>query len=390
MRKAEPTAKDWKKFTEAKSMKFTCSAEELTLALLNATRALSGRPAIPIMEGALVQTGENQVSITCTDGSVSICSRVSAIIREQGSVVLPGKLFAEIVRKLPEGTVSFQMNSNMSVVIQSKQSKSTLSGNTPAEFPQVKEVQADSPLKFPQKRLKNMISRVTFAIPAQETRQILTGCLMEVTGSDTRLVGLDGFRLAIQTIYQHFQLPNGKDKVSAVIPGYVMTEIGRIMNEDEEEAYFHFDKTHLMVEIGNTTLTTALLAGEYIDYKQILPTTWQTRVTVNRKDLEESLDRAGLIAREGKNNLVRMKIQSNKLIISSMSELGNTMEELDILLEGKDMEIAFNSRYISEVIKSTEDENCTMSLNTSISPCVIAPVEGDSYLYLVLPVRMSS
>ena len=280
------------------------------------------------------------------------------------------------------------MNDRMVVTIRCCQSRSTITGMSPAEFPQMKDLINTHALHFPQKRLRDMISKVTFAIALQESRQALTGCLMEVTGDELRLVGLDGFRLALQRMHDQFVLPDGVDKVSAIIPGRVMNEIAHIMEDDDGMATFHLDSTHLMAVMGDTTLVTSLLAGEYINYRQILPTSWLTRVTVKRRELQDAIERASLMAKEGKNNLIRMKATQDNLKITSMSELGDVLEDLDAHLEGEDIEIAFNARYISDVIKNVDEDCCTLCMNTNVSPCVISPLEGDSYLYLVLPVRV--
>ena len=307
---------------------------------------------------------------------------------EPGRIVLNSRLFCEIVRKLPEGTAHFSMNDRMVVTIRCCQSRSTITGMSPADFPQMKDLTNTHALHFPQKRLRDMISKVTFAIALQESRQALTGCLMEVTSDELRLVVLDGFRLALQRMHDQFVLPDGVDKVTAIIPGRVMNEIAHIMEDDDGMATFHLDSTHLMAVMGDTTLVTSLLAGEYINYRQILPTSWLTRVTVKRRELQDAIERASLMAKEGKNNLIRMKATQDNLKITSMSELGDVLEDLDAHLEGEDIEIAFNARYISDVIKNVDEECCTLCMNTNVSPCVISPLEGDSYLYLVLPVRV--
>ena len=161
-----------------------------------------------------------------------------------------------------------------------------------------------------------------------------------------------------------------------------------MQTDDDSMATFHFDKTHMMVIMGSTTLVTSLLAGEYINYRQILPTAWLSRITVKRRELQDAIERASLMAKEGKNNLIRMKANQEGLPITSMSEVGDVLEKLDAHLEGENIEIAFNARYISDVIRNVDEECCTLCMNTNVSPCVIAPLDGDSYLYLVLPVRV--
>lgn len=370
-------------------MKFECSAQEMLGGLINATRALSARPAMQILEGVLMTAHQNDVELMCSDGSLSIKCVVKATVSEPGSVVLPGRLLTEVVRKLPEGIATFSMNDKLMLTIRCAQSRFTITGMSPEEFPQMKDIINTHALHFPQKRLREMISRVTFAIALQESRQALTGCLMEITADELRLVGLDGFRLAMQRYHDHFILPEGKEKISAIVPGRVMNEIAHIMeNDDDAMATFHFDKTHMMVIMGSTTLVTSLLAGEYINYRQILPTAWLSRITVKRRELQDAIERASLMAKEGKNNLIRMKANQEGLTITSMSEVGDVLEKLDAHLEGENIEIAFNARYISDVIRNVDEECCTLCMNTNVSPCVIAPLDGDSYLYLVLPVRV--
>ena len=372
-------------------MKLQCSAQELITGLVNATRALNARPATPILECVKLATGEDEVFLTCTDGSLTICARVKAQVEEPGEVLLPGRLFAEIARKLPEGTVSITMNEKMVATIRCASSRSTLTGLAVTDFPRTLDLINTHALHVPQKRLRDMINRVVFAIAAQESRQTLTGCLMEVTRNELRLVGLDGFRLALQRMHADFILPDGANTVKAIIPGHVMGEMSRIMDDDPDAMItFHMDGTHLMAVIGDTTLITTLLAGEYINYRQILPEKWLTRVTVKRAELCDAIERASLMAREGKNNLVRMTASNDVMRITSMSERGDVLEELSVHLEGEEIEIAFNARYISDVVKNIDDDCCMLSMNTNVSPCVVSPVDGDDYLYLVLPLRVAN
>ena len=253
-------------------MKLQCSAQELITGLVNATRALSARPATQVLECVKLSTGEEEVLFTCTDGSLTICATVLAHIEEPGEVLLPGKLLAEIARKLPEGTVKLNVNEKRVAVIRCGSSRSTLTGLPVTDFPKTLDLIHTHALHMPQKRLREMINRVVFAIAAQESRQTLTGCLMEVTREELRLVGLDGFRLALQRMHDQFILPDGVETVKAIIPGHVMGEMSRIMNDDEDSMVtFHMDGTHLMAVIGATTLITSLLAGEYINYRLILP-----------------------------------------------------------------------------------------------------------------------
>ena len=266
--------------------------------------------------------------------------------------------------------------------------KSNLAGMNPVEYPEMASVDAGATVQIPQKQLREMISRVVFAIATDESRQILTGCLLEVTAAEARLVALDGFRLAIQKTVQPFELPAGTETLKAVIPGRVLNELSKILADEDEFCTLLIDKTRMQASFGNTKLSTVLLAGEYIDYKKILPPAFKTTARANRSDVQNAIDRASLMAREGKNNLIRMAFRENQLAITSNAELGDVHEEMDAKLQGDPIEIAFNAKYITDVIRNVTDSELCMKFNSNVSPCVFSPVEGDQYLYLILPVRV--
>lgn len=167
-----------------------------------------------------------------------------------------------------------------------------------------------------------------------------------------------------------------------------MGDIAKIIADTEEEASLCFTKTHIRLNIGQTRIVARLLEGEFIRYRQILPEEWQTRVTVERAELGSAIDRASLIAREGKTNLVCFKIDGETLEVTSNSETGDMEEKMNVVTEGKDLTIAFNVRYITDVLKALSDDQVVMRFNSNVSPCVVCPTEGDAYLYLVLPVRV--
>ena len=203
-----------------------------------------------------------------------------------------------------------------------------------------------------------------------------------------RRVALDGFRLAIQKTFQPFDLPANQDVLKAVIPGRVLNELSKILVEDESFCTLLFDKTRMQATFGNTRLSTVLLAGEYIDYKKILPPSFRTTARANRSDVQNAIDRASLMAREGKNNLIRMSLNEERLAITSNAEMGDVHEEMDVKLQGDPLEIAFNAKYITDVIRNVTDSELCMKFNSNVSPCIFCPADGDQYLYLILPVRV--
>ncbi|MBQ2642128.1 MAG: DNA polymerase III subunit beta [Clostridia bacterium] len=369
-------------------MNIKTNVQELMEGLGIATRALASRPARPILDGVLIDASEDSMVLTCSDGSMTIESTVPAEVKEPGRVVLPGRIFAELTRKLPGGEMSIRVSDTGRAQIQCLSSKSSLSGLTAEDYPETPETVAKMTLRIDQAKLRGMISRVVFSISSDESRQLLTGCLLEVMPDEMRIVALDGFRLAMQVDRQAFALPAAGGTFRAVIPGRVMNELSRILPDEEGECVLTFDQNHMTAAFGSTKISTVLLAGEYIDYRRILPQSFETRALVNRTEMQNAIDRASLMAREGKNNLIRMTFDQDTLTINSNAELGDVHEEMSALIQGSRIEIAFNAKYISDVMRSVQDDELCMCFNSSVSPCVVVPREGDAYLYLILPVRI--
>ena len=352
-------------------MILSMNSQDLLEGLNIVTRALSSRPAKQILEGVLISAEENRVLMTCSDGSLTIEYTNAASVQEEGQTVLPG----------PE-------QDHRSATIRCMKNRSSLAVMNPAEYPELNPMKTGSKVKIQQNKLKEMISHVVFAIATDESRQILTGSLLEVNRNEARLVALDGFRLAMYKLFQPFELPAGTDIVSAVIPGKVLNELTKILPDDDAFCSLLIDKGRMQCTFGNIRLSSVLLAGEYIDYRRILPSDFKTEALAHKSSVQDAIDRASLMAREGKNNLIKMSFRDDVLKISSNAELGEVEEEMEAQLNGEPIDIAFNARYITDVIRNVPDEDMCMKFNSSVSPCVVVPQNGDDYLYLILPVRV--
>ena len=364
-------------------MRFSCETNTLNAALSVVSRALAVRSPKPILEGILLESCGEGLRLICTDLALGIETIIPATFGEEGRIVLPGKLFCEIIRKLPGGMCDFTVGDRLQTSIRCGTIHTRITGFDPVEYPELPEVSGES-FQMQQNTLRDMIGKTLFAIAIDESRPILTGCLMEIGPRDMRMVALDGFRLAMRC-----ESVSGPQKeVAAVVGGKVLGDIAKILADTEEPVSLCFSSSHVKMDIGQTHVVARLLEGEFIRYRQILPEEWQTRVTVNRSELNSAIDRAGLIAREGKNNLVRFKIDGEELEVTSNSDSGDMEETIPVSTMGKDLTIAFNIHYITDVLKALSDDEVVMRFNSNVSPCVICPTEGESYLYLVLPVRV--
>lgn len=367
-------------------MHFKVMASDLNQGLSMVVRAQTGRAFKEEFEGVFIETLDDSVQLTCTDGSLTIRSVVPAVVEKDGSALLPAKLFYDLGRKMTGETDIFFDREQQVVKVHSVTSQTKLLCMQAESFADIKEVMGGFTVTMPQNKFAQAASRVLFALSADETRPILTGCLMEVRADEVRFVCLDGFRLAMQKVYVEHELPSGTDSVLAIVPGAIMTELSRMMEDIDDNITLVISRTHMQVNIGNTTVYAPLIPGEYINYRQIVPASWTTSVKLSRQQMMTAIDRAALIAKLG-NNLIQMSIGEHGIDLTSMTEQASDKEQVDIQFDGAPLNIAFNAKYLQEVLKNVDTPEMTMSFNTNVSPCVVRPVSGDQYVYLVLPVR---
>ncbi len=369
-------------------MRFTVQAEDINHSLNLVTRSLPVKTSKDAYEGVFIETTDEGVQLTCTNGEMSIKTLGPAQIAEDGCALLPAKLLSELLRKMT-GEINIETHENRSALITSQGNKTTMMCLNPDEFPDIEDIHGGYVTTLPQNRLKEAVSRVTFAIATDGLRPILTGCLMETYADDVRFVCLDGFRLAMQRVTASHELPQGREMVSSVLPGAIIGEISRMVEDSAEPIEMHCTQTHLMACFGKTKVYCPLIPGEFINYKQILPSAWTTAIRVDKAAIMTAIERASVIARENSSNLMKLKIEEDALTIMSNSERSSVVERVAIDFEGAPLSIAFSARYLSDVIKNIDTADLAMRFNTNVSPCVICPVTGNQYTYLVLPVRVS-
>ena len=365
-------------------MRLFIDNQELNAAIATVIKAMSTRTTMQVLEGIFLEaTFKDGVRMKCSDLSLQIETFVPATVEEEGVLVVPGRLFSEMVRKIPGENLTISGEGN-TLTIESGRINTTIQGMPASEFPEMPFLTEEFRFNLTQRALKDMVRQCIFASAQDETKPILTGVLMELEGDTIMMVALDGYRLALRREHSSIALPGQ----NVVVPAKSLSEISRILLDCDDEMNMVFSKTHVLLDMGHTRIITRLLDGEFIRYKQILPTEHDTRVRLNRAELLSSIERASLMAREAKSNLVKFSFKKEELVISANSEVGRIHEELPIHLTGNEIDIAFNARYVSDVLKALDDEELYLDMTNNISPCVVRPVQGDKFYYLVLPVRL--
>lgn len=363
-------------------MKFIAQRDDMIRGIAIAQRAMPARSTLSALEGIYMEAREGGVMFKCSDMVLCIETLIEAQVSEKGALVLPGRLFSDIVRKLPEGAVKVEMGDNQ-IRIECGTARMNLAGMDPSEFPQMPGVPESKPIEIDQGEFRDLVRGTLFAVAVDDTKPILTGGLLEVSGEGIAMVALDGYRLALRK----GKLLKTADAKSFVMPSKSLSEIAKLFEENEASVSIYEGAGQALIDMGMTRITTRLLEGEYIKYGQILPSEHTTRVRAERQTLLECIERAALLAREGKTNLVKLKIKEDVMAVTANSEMGSIYEEVPVATEGKELDIAFNHRYLTDVLKAMDEEDITLDFMSALSPCVIRPSEGESFLYLVLPVR---
>lgn len=369
-------------------MKFKCNQTVLTKALNIVSKAVTNRSTLPILKGILMEVRDDgKLRMVASDHEITIEETIDVFDAERGAVVVQAKLFSDIVRKLPNAEVTIETE-NGNVIIKCLNSQFSIIGLPADEFPAVETIadEQDSIL-FEKSILKEMIRKTSFAASVDESKGVLTGILIELLSDSVNLVAIDGYRLAVS----RKAMINLEEK-NVVISAKIMNEINKILSDASEEEetvkMFLYDKSAIF-SIGSVKVVLRLLDGEFIKYRDVLPADSSIKVKVSKTDLMESIERASLLSKEGKNNLIKFAIRDHVLTITSKSEEGNVKEDILIAKEGEDLDIGFNAKYVLDMLKAIDDEEILMYFNASIKPCLIEPLEGDSFEYLILPVRIT-
>lgn len=363
-------------------MQFVCTKSDLLNSLGIVSRAAS-KMQKSILECILFSSEENGIELKATDIQISIRTELEAQITEEGRAAIPARLLYEIISRFPDGDVSFQNEGENTMSISCMNAKVDLQLMDADEFPVFPVLEKAEQIKIEQNVLRNMISQTIYSVSADMDKPILTGLDFDIKKNSLSVVALDGYRMAVrrETIISEMEK-------NCVIPSRTLREIMRILEDTEENVKITVSGNMALFEMGDTQVYTALLEGDYVNYENLLPAEYTTAVKVEKEMLLSSIERASILAREGSNNVIKLSVSEKALEISSNSEMGKINEKIPTVTDGKDLSIAFNAKYILDVLKNLEESEIMLQFNTSVSPCVIKKEGTNKYDYLILPVQV--
>ena len=371
-------------------MKIICEKEKLQKGLSAVVRGVPTRTTMPILEGILIQTNNNELKLTTYDLELGIEYIIDCEVKEEGNTVVNAMMFSEIIRKLPDTEISIEVNENKLLVIECEGSLYKLSTMEPEEFPELPKIEVENSIQTDQTVLKNMIRKTIFAVSSEESRPIFTGCLFETKNNKLNIVAIDGFRMG----WVSKTLLKDTEDFKAVIPGKTLNEVNKILNDSFDYIRIGISKNQGIFEMENCKIVTRLLDGEFLNYESVVPANWETRIRVNKNLLQGCLERVSLISSSSiekeKKYPVKINIEIGKITLSCTNQTGDAKEEMYLETEGKNLEIGVNPKYFLDALKAIDDEEVFIEFGSNISPCIIRPIEviENEYVYMILPVRL--
>ena len=369
-------------------MKIICYKDNILKAINSVTKAVASKTPMPVLEGILIQTNDNNVKLTTYDLEIGIEYIMEAEVEEQGNTVVNAFMFSEIIRKLPDSEIKISLNSNNILEIDCEGASYKLATMNPDDFPELPKIEIKNSIEIEQNVLKNMIRKTIFAVSNEDSRPIFTGSLFEVKDNMLNIVSIDGFRLALRKK----NLEKSTNDFSAVIPGKTLNEVNKILTDSFEFVKIGVSKNQALFQMDNCKIVTRIIDGEFLNYNNVIPENWETRIKVNKNNIQNSFERISLISsstiEKEKKYPVKVNVGAGNVLISCTNQTGDAKEELFVETEGKGLEVGFNPKYFLDSLKAIDDEEVYIQFGSNISPCIIKSIENDDYVYMILPIRL--
>ncbi|UXR32805.1 DNA polymerase III subunit beta [Staphylococcus simulans] len=375
-------------------MEFTIKRDYFINQLNDTLKAISPRTTLPILTGIKIDAKEEGIILTGSDSEISIEISIPkevdgeeiVTIAETGSVVLPGRFFVDIIKKLPGKDVKLSTNEQFQTLITSGHSEFNLSGLDPDQYPLLPQVSQDDAIQLPIKVLKNVIAQTNFAASTSETRPVLTGVNWLIQDNELICTATDSHRLAVRKLKLEDE---DIDNKNVIIPGKALAELNKIVTDSEDDINIFFASNQVLFKVGNINFISRLLEGHYPDTSRLFPENYETKIEMSNSDFYHAIDRASLLAREGGNNVIKLSTGNQEVELSSTSpEIGTVKEDVDAnSVEGSSLKISFNSKYMMDALKAIDNDEVEVEFFGTMKPFTLKPKDDDSVVQLILPIR---
>ena len=366
-------------------MKIICSKSELLRGVNTVLKAVPAKTTMPILESILIDTTDGQIKLTANDMELGIETKIQGDILDKGKIALEAKLFSEIVRKLPDSEVTLQTDDSYRALIKCEKAKFNIAGKSGDDFSYLPEIEKNQKVVLSQFSLKEIIRQTIFSIADNENNRLMTGELFEINGDEMKVVSLDGHRISIRKI----ELKEEYNHIKVVVPGKTLNEVSKILTGGvDDDVHMFFTGRHVVFEFDDTVVVSRLIEGEYFRIEQMLSSDYETKISLNKKELQSCIERASLLVKEGDKKPIIMNIMDGSMELKINSFIGSMNEDMDIIKTGKDLMIGFNPKFILDALRVIDDEQIDIYMINPKAPCFIRD-EEKKYIYLILPVNFN-
>lgn len=367
-------------------MKIICNTTVLAEACNVVQRGVPQKSTLPATEGIFLQAKNSKLTLTGYDLEVGITTTIECSTETEGSIVLNARLLCDILRRLPSQSVTINSDNHNLCKITSGEAEFSLVGIPADDYPELPTVSGGMPFSIKQGILKNMVKQTIFAVAVQDIKPVHKGIKFEVENNNLRLVSCDGFRLAIR----NETIDYSGENMTFVVPAKTLAEVTKLADDDEADIIFSIGKKFILFEIGNYRIISRILEGEFFNYKNAIPSESSTKARVNLKLLLDSVERTSLLITSKIKSPVRCVFDDNTIRISSATSLGAATDKIPASIDGKRLEIGFNNTYLTDCLRTVDVDEVNIELSSPVSPIIIKPVEGDNFIFLIIPMRLKN
>ena len=364
-------------------MKIICKKSDLNNSINIVMKAVPSKTTMDILECIVIDVNDS-INLITNDTEIGIKTLVEGEIIERGSIAIKAKVFSEIIRKLPDEEIIIETDYDYNTTIVCGKSKFNIAGNRSDEFPLLPVVEKNNAISISQFNLKEIIRQTVFSIADNENNKIMTGELFEIEDNRLKVVSLDGHRISIRNL----ELSENYNYTKVIVPGKTLIEISKILSgEIDKKVDIYISDKHILFEFNDTIVLSRLIEGEYFKINQMLSSDYETKLTVNKREFLDCLDRATLLIKESEKKPIVISVTENSMELKINSSIGSMNEDIDIVKEGADIIIGFNPRFLIDALRVIEDDEIDIYLLNPKAPCFIRDKEN-KYIYLILPINI--
>lgn len=364
-------------------MHFECNSADLAKVCNAVQRTVSNKSTLSVLEGILIEARDGKIRLTGYDMEVGTTTEISADIIEEGSALINAKHFCDILRMIPGENITIINDERNICKLQSDSIKYTLIGSNPEDYPEVPVVNSANPIVINQGLLKDMIRRTIFSVSTSERNPVHCGVKFEISENEIKLIAVDGSRLSIRKE----TIDYSGSPLDFVVPAKTLNEIIKLSDNDENDYIITLANRHICIQTGAYNTISRLLEGNFIDYKTAIPSNFLTRAKLSVKTIIECIERTSLIITD-RSSPVKLNIENGVMKFSCVTSIGTANDTMYADIEGDNLDIGFNNKFILDALKATNCESININFGSSNQPIIIIPEEGEEFLYLVLPVRI--